>query len=59
MNTESAALGFGVALRRFGKAGAIGLVLAVAAGALGYSSGFQRLAAAVGIDVPLPRAPGA
>ncbi|MHB1121411.1 MAG: c-type cytochrome [Ramlibacter sp.] len=59
MNTESAALGFGAALRRFGKAGAIGLVLAVAAGALGYSSGFQRLAAAVGIDVPLPRAPGA
>ena len=51
--------GFGSALRRFGMAGAIGLVLFVLGVTLFYSDSFQRLAAAVGTDVDLPDAPGA
>lgn len=52
-------MGLGAALRRFGKAGVIGVALAAAGGALFYSNGFQRLAAAVGIDVDPPAAAGA
>jgi thiosulfate dehydrogenase len=50
-------MGFAAALRRFGKAGAIGLALAAAAGILLHSAGFQRLAAAVGIDVEPAKGP--
>lgn len=59
MSNESAPMGFAAALRRFGKAGAIGLVLAAAAGILLHSAGFQLLAAAVGIDVEPTSGPGA
>lgn len=51
MSTESRNDGLRAALRRFGKAGTIGLVVAAAGGAVLYSSGFQRAAAAVGIDL--------
>lgn len=59
MSTDSTPAGFGAALRRFGKAGAIGLALAAAGGALFQSSGFQRLAAAAGVHLDPPAGPGA
>lgn len=58
MSANSNHSGFGGALRRFGKAGAIGLVLFGGSLVLFQSDAFQRVYAALGADVALPAAPG-
>lgn len=59
MSSNSNHPGFGGALRRFAKAGALGLVLFGAGAVVIQSNAFQRLAATVGADIDLPRPAGA